>query len=49
MKPFQDEAAAFVQVAPEFYQIGDCLSAKNIMNATSAGFTAARDVGRVQL
>jgi len=47
MKPFQDEAAAFGRAAPEFYQIGDCLSAKNIINATSAGFNAARNVGRV--
>jgi 2,4-dienoyl-CoA reductase-like NADH-dependent reductase (Old Yellow Enzyme family)/thioredoxin reductase len=47
MKPLQDEAAAFGGAAPEFHQVGDCLAAKNIMNATSAGFTAARDVGRV--
>jgi 2,4-dienoyl-CoA reductase-like NADH-dependent reductase (Old Yellow Enzyme family)/thioredoxin reductase len=32
--------------APEFYQVGDCLSAGNIMSATSSAFFAARDIGR---
>jgi hypothetical protein len=42
-----DEAESLRFCAPEFYQIGDCLSPKNIWQATSMAFTVARDIGRL--
>lgn len=45
-RPLQDEAAALRGCAPEFYQIGDCFMPKNIMSATAAAFTVARNIGR---
>ncbi|NLV50617.1 MAG: FAD-dependent oxidoreductase [Clostridiales bacterium] len=45
-KPLQEEALALRFCAPEFYQIGDCVAAKNITNATGTAFTVARDIGR---
>jgi pyruvate/2-oxoglutarate dehydrogenase complex dihydrolipoamide dehydrogenase (E3) component len=45
-KPLQDEAAALRGCAPEFYQIGDCFMPKNIMSATAAAHTIARNIGR---
>ena len=45
-RPLRDEAAAFRYCAPEFYQLGDCVSPLNIMNATGTAFTVARDIGR---
>ena len=33
--------------APEFYMIGDCISPRNIMYATSEAFTVARSLGRL--
>jgi 2,4-dienoyl-CoA reductase-like NADH-dependent reductase (Old Yellow Enzyme family)/thioredoxin reductase len=44
--PLSEEADALRFAAPRFYQIGDCLSPRNIMAATSAAYTVARDVGR---
>jgi 2,4-dienoyl-CoA reductase-like NADH-dependent reductase (Old Yellow Enzyme family)/thioredoxin reductase len=44
--PLRAEADEFRFLAPEFYQIGDCLSPANIMKATEAAFTVARDIGR---
>lgn len=41
-----DEASELRFCAPEFYQIGDCCSPKNIMNATSVAFSVARQIGR---
>ena len=41
-----EAALALRSCAPEFYQLGDCLSPKNITNATSAAFQIARDIGR---
>jgi pyruvate/2-oxoglutarate dehydrogenase complex dihydrolipoamide dehydrogenase (E3) component len=46
-KPLWDEADALRFCAPEFHQIGDCLSPKNIMAATTAAYTVARDIGRL--
>ncbi len=46
MKPLRQEAAALGECAGEFHQIGDCLVPNNIQAATSAGFQAARDIGR---
>ena len=44
--PLQEEAAAFHDCAPEFYQLGDCAAPKNIHAATSAARRAACDIGR---
>ncbi len=44
--PLQDEASALRFCAPEFYQIGDCVSPLNITNATSTAFTISRSIGR---
>ena len=45
MRGRQAEAAAFAQAAPIFYQVGDCLSVKNICEANRLGFNAAMDLG----
>ena len=45
-KPLREEADALRFCAPEFYQIGDCLTVKNITEATKAGYQTARDLGR---
>jgi 2,4-dienoyl-CoA reductase-like NADH-dependent reductase (Old Yellow Enzyme family)/thioredoxin reductase len=46
-KPLRAEADALRFCAPEFYQIGDCLSPKNITEATKAAYQIARDIGRI--
>jgi thioredoxin reductase len=43
-QPLSAEANALRFCAPEFYQIGDCLAAKNIQQATSMAFAIARDI-----
>ena len=45
MKPRWDEADALRSCAGEFYQIGDCLRARNLMATTSEAWTAARNIG----
>ena len=45
MKPRWDEADALRFCAAEFYQIGDCLKARNLMATTSEAWTAARNIG----
>lgn len=45
MKGRQEEAAAFAQAAPLFYQVGDCLAVKNIAEANRLGFNAAMELG----
>ena len=45
MKGRQNEAAAFAQAAPLFYQVGDCLAAKNIYEANRLAFNAAMELG----
>jgi 2,4-dienoyl-CoA reductase-like NADH-dependent reductase (Old Yellow Enzyme family)/thioredoxin reductase len=45
-KPLSEEAAALSLAAPDFYPIGDCISPKNIMNATGMAFSVARNIGR---
>jgi 2,4-dienoyl-CoA reductase-like NADH-dependent reductase (Old Yellow Enzyme family) len=42
--PLRQEADALRFCAPVFYQIGDCLAAKNIQQATSLAFSIARDI-----
>ncbi len=46
-RPLSDEALALNTCAPEFYIVGDCVAAKNILTATTAAYNAARDVGRI--
>ncbi len=46
-RPESEAAQALCFCAPEFYQIGDCLSPKNITNATGSAFQIARDIGRI--
>ncbi|SHH91946.1 2,4-dienoyl-CoA reductase [Sporobacter termitidis DSM 10068] len=45
-KPLRDEAAALGGCAGEFYQLGDCVTPRNILAATQAAWTVARDIGR---
>ena len=45
MTPRWDEADALRFCAPEFYQIGDCLRARNLMATTSEAWTIARNIG----
>jgi pyruvate/2-oxoglutarate dehydrogenase complex dihydrolipoamide dehydrogenase (E3) component len=46
LKPERDAAQALRFVVPEFYQIGDCLSPRNMLEANQAGYHTARDIGR---
>ena len=46
-KPLSDEAIALNACAPEFYLVGDCLSARSILAATTEAYNAARDIGRL--
>jgi 2,4-dienoyl-CoA reductase-like NADH-dependent reductase (Old Yellow Enzyme family)/thioredoxin reductase len=43
-QPLHDEVDALRFCAPEFHQIGDCLTPKNIQQATGMAFTIARDI-----
>ena len=45
-RPESDAALALRFCAPEFYQLGDCISPKNITNATGAAYQIACDIGR---
>jgi 2,4-dienoyl-CoA reductase-like NADH-dependent reductase (Old Yellow Enzyme family)/thioredoxin reductase len=44
-RPLWDEAAALGACAPEFCQIGDCLTPKNIRAATQAAYFIASNIG----
>ena len=44
--PLMDEALALRECAVEFYQIGDCITPRNIQSATQAAYQIARDIGR---
>ena len=46
-RPRSGEAMALRGCAPEFYAVGDCLAARNILSATREAWTAARDIGRI--
>ncbi|NLB28765.1 MAG: FAD-dependent oxidoreductase, partial [Clostridiales bacterium] len=48
MKPLREEAGELRFLAPEFHQIGDCLAAKNIYEATRTAHSIAMGIGRVQ-
>ncbi len=45
-RPMSEDALALRFCAPEFHQIGDCITPKNITNATGSAFMIARDIGR---
>jgi len=45
-RPLREEALALRCAAPEFYQLGDCVTPKNILAATQAAYHIARDIGR---
>jgi 2,4-dienoyl-CoA reductase-like NADH-dependent reductase (Old Yellow Enzyme family)/thioredoxin reductase len=44
--PLAEEAEKLRFLAPEFHQIGDCLSPKNIVEATRTAYNITRDLGR---
>jgi len=44
--PLRDEAAALNFCAPEFYLLGDCVTPRNITNATTEAYMIARNIGR---
>ncbi len=46
-KPLAEETYSLSGCAPEFYPVGDCITPKNIMNATSMAYIAARSIGRL--
>ena len=46
MKSRLADADALRFIAPEFHQIGDCLAAKNIYEATRTAYNIALDIGR---
>jgi len=45
-RPAREEAVALGRCAPEFYMLGDCVSPRNITDATSEAFFIARNIGR---
>ena len=46
MVPLHKAADALRFIAPEFYQIGDCVTPKNITEATRSAYFAALNIGR---
>ena len=46
LRPQWDAANALRACAGEFYQVGDCLSPRNILMANQEGYNAAKDIGR---
>lgn len=46
-RPQSEAALALKDCAPEFHMLGDCVTPKNIMQATSIAYQVARDLGRV--
>ena len=46
MRGLQEEAKAYSQAAPLFYQIGDCSRATNMYEANRLGFNVAMDIGQ---
>ena len=46
MKPLFDTADELRFIAPEFHQIGDCLAAKNIYEATRTAYNIAVNLGK---
>jgi len=46
-EPLRREAFALSQIAPEFYQIGDCAAPGNVLITTQTAYTIARNIGRL--
>ena len=46
MRPLHDEALKFNRYAKDFYMIGECRKAANILYATSTAYAASRLIGR---
>ncbi len=46
-QPLREECDAIRNCAPEFYQVGDCLTPKNIWEAMNPAHYIARDLGRL--
>ncbi|MCQ2512306.1 MAG: FAD-dependent oxidoreductase [Lachnospiraceae bacterium] len=46
-KPLREEANALRGIVPEFHQVGDCVVAKNIYEATHNAHYIAKDLGRM--
>ena len=44
--PLREEAIAMHDCAPEFYQIGDCVTPGNVYEATRVAHAIAKDIGR---
>ena len=47
MTPLREEAEKLRFKAPEFYQIGDCITPKNITEATRTAYFTANNIGRL--
>ena len=45
-KPLTEEAVALNYCAPEVYFIGDCVTPKNITEATSTAYLISKNIGR---
>jgi nucleoside-diphosphate-sugar epimerase len=45
-KPLREEATSLSFCAPEFYQLGDCVTPRNITSATSEAYMIGRNIGR---
>jgi NADPH-dependent 2,4-dienoyl-CoA reductase/sulfur reductase-like enzyme len=45
--PLRELCLELHDCAPEFYQIGDCLTPRNILATTQEAYTVARDIGRL--
>ena len=45
-RPLRKEADALRHCAPEFYQIGDCLTPADIYEANRLAINAAMDIGK---
>ncbi|WP_230397401.1 oxidoreductase [Novisyntrophococcus fermenticellae] len=46
MRPLREEAAALRECSPEFYQIGDCVTPKNIHQATKTAYYIVSSLGK---
>ena len=46
-RPLWDAAKALAPCAPEFYQLGDCVTQKNVFQATQTAAHVARNIGRL--
>ena len=44
-RSIDEDALALNLCAPEFFMLGDCVTPRNIVSATGAAYTVARDIG----